>query len=239
MAAAHVQHTSVRWFGGSGTSESTANFGASVAAGNLIVVVVAWGTTTSTINSVADTAGNTYTLIDSGSDGTSGTMSTYYAKNVLGGAAFHVTVTWSADPGFGYLAAHEASGLDTVAPLDQHVIGPAQSFVGAGTFTPTSTAKTTTAGGEYIFGATFDDQGNGSANQTITAGSGYTLRASPDAWAATESQVQSSAGSIAATYSDVLGAVQANLLTAMATFTVSSAPAPVIPVTIMPPYLPY
>src|SRR5438034_11723784 len=129
MSAAFVQSKSKSWFGSSGTTE-TITFTSNITAGNLIVVVVAWQTTLSTLTSVSDATTN-YTLIDTVSEGTLGSLATLYLKNVPGGATT-LTATWGADPGFGYLAAHEVSGCDTTAPLDQHVTN-SQVAPGTGT----------------------------------------------------------------------------------------------------------
>jgi hypothetical protein len=209
MATAWVQDKSTSWFGGSGTTESI-TFDASVGSGNLLIIAVFWATTTSTIDSVAGN-GNTYTLIRSRSDSTNGTMSLYYAKGVASGATT-VTVTWSADPGFGALIGHEVSGADTVAPLDQSAdnvqANPAES-----TDAITSTSVITTSDGQYIFGTTWDDQGS---NPTIAAGTNYTAREAPSN-ARSEDRIQASAGSIAVTFTRT-GGTFPRFITGIATF---------------------
>lgn len=156
--AAFVQEKDAHWFGGSGTSEAI-TFTTNVGAGNLVVIGVGWATTTSTISSVKDSNNAAYTLIDSTSDGTNGTLSTYFLANSAGGAnASTITVTWSADPGFGFLLGQEASGVATVSALDVHGINT-QSVPGTGANAITSGSVTST-GADFVFGVSFDVQAN-------------------------------------------------------------------------------
>ncbi len=62
--------------------------------GNLNVVVVGWNDTTSTVQSVHDSAGNTYSLAVGPTSGTGLRESIYYAANIVGGSNT-VTVTFS------------------------------------------------------------------------------------------------------------------------------------------------
>ena len=55
-------------------------------AGDLNVVVVGWNDTTATVQSVKDSAGNTYSLAIGPTSGTALRQSIYYAPNILAGA---------------------------------------------------------------------------------------------------------------------------------------------------------
>ncbi len=200
MAAAHVQSKSLN--AGSGSSGTIAvTFTSNVTAGNLICGMASWGSGTGSVSSVTDSLGNTYTVVDTVHNATDGvSAATFYAKNITGGACT-VTVTFDTTYDFRTVAVHEASGLDTTAPLDVHT-GQAQTTPGTGANAVTSGAVTTTAAGDYIFGATTNT--GGSDDTPVTAGTGYTIREntafSNFVQTATESQVQGSAGSIAATF---------------------------------------
>ncbi len=60
-------------------------FTAAQTAGNMNVVVVGWNDTTSTVSSVTDSRGNTYTLAIGPTTGTGLRQSIYYAKNIAAG----------------------------------------------------------------------------------------------------------------------------------------------------------
>ena len=81
-------------------------------AGNLNVVVVGWNDTTSTVTSVVDSRGNSYTLAIGPTTGTGLRQSVYYAKNIVGGSNT-VTVTFSQAAFFVDVRVLEYSGLDT------------------------------------------------------------------------------------------------------------------------------
>ncbi len=71
----------------------SAPFTLAQAAGDLNVVVIGWGDTTSTITSVTDSAGNTYAPAVAPTQGTGLTQAIYYAKNIKASAANTNTVT--------------------------------------------------------------------------------------------------------------------------------------------------
>jgi IPT/TIG domain len=156
-------------------------------AGNLNVVAVGWNDTTSTVSTISDTRGNTYTLAVGPTTGTGLRQSIYYAKNIAGGSNT-VTVTFNQAAAFVDVRVLEYSGLDTANPLDQ-----ATGAAGTGTLA-NSGAVSTTSASELIFGA-----GMTSSHYT-GAGSGFITRiiTNPDADIA-EDQVVSSTGSYSAT----------------------------------------
>ena len=134
-------------------------------AGDLIVLDMFVLDSTS-VSSVTDTQGNTYTLI-----GSPQTWSPYhfverlyYAKNIKGGANT-TTVTLS---GSKYMEVHlyDYSGLDTVSPLDASATPQTGTSV-----TGTSGTLTTSNANDLLFGFFHSDN-----NVTNTAGSGFTGR---------------------------------------------------------------
>jgi len=118
------------------------------------------------VSSVTDTQGNTYTLI--GSPQTWSPKSyverLYYAKNITGGAD-NITVTLSASK-YMELHAYDYSGLDTSSPLDASATPRTGNSV-----TGTSGMLTTTNANDLLFGYFHSDSG-----VTNTAGSGFTGR---------------------------------------------------------------
>ncbi len=88
-------------------------------AGDLNIVVVGWNDSTSTVNSVTDTAGNSYALAAGPVVGTNLTQAIYYAKNIVAVSSNTVNVQFNA-PGASFpdVRIFEYAGLDTVNPLD-------------------------------------------------------------------------------------------------------------------------
>ena len=115
-------------------------------AGNLNVVAVMWGDTTSTVSSVTDSKGNTYALAVGPTKATGLTSAIYYAKNIAGGSNT-VTVTFNQTAGYPNVNVLEYSGLDTANPLDVTA-----AATGTGT-TANSGSATTTSANELIVGA--------------------------------------------------------------------------------------
>jgi len=124
-------------------------------AGDTNILAIGWRNLASTITSVIDSAGNTYSIAGSMVNGKTGgnnfdlSQAIYYAKNINAAAlgANTVTVTFNAAAPFVDIRATEYSGLDPANPLD--VSGSA-----AGTSaTPNSGSVTTTAARELVFGA--------------------------------------------------------------------------------------
>jgi hypothetical protein len=115
-------------------------------AGNLNIVAIGWNDTTSTVSSVKDSRGNSYTLAIGPTTGTGLRQSIYYAKNIVGGSN-SVTATFNQPAAFVDLRILEYSGLDTSDPLDVTA-----GAAGSGT-SPGSGSATTTSSNELIFGA--------------------------------------------------------------------------------------
>jgi len=135
-------------------------------AGNLNVVVVGWNDTASSVNSIVDSHGNTYTRAVGPTTGTALSQSIYYAKNIAGGSNT-VTVTFNQSAASPDVRVLEYSGADTTNPLD---VTAGASGTG---LTGNSGSATTTSANELVFGAgmTFDmynAAGSGFTNWVIT-----------------------------------------------------------------------
>ena len=144
-------------------SSVTVTYPLTQTAGDLNIVVVGWNDTTAVVQSVEDSAGNSYSLAIGPTLGTASRQSIYYAKNILG-KINEVTVVFSPAAAFADIRILEYSGLDPSSPLD----------VDLGTSGNSSTAATgpvsTTAANELIFAADTVQTGN------KTPGAGFTSR---------------------------------------------------------------
>jgi hypothetical protein len=152
--------------------------------GDMNVVVVGWNDTTATVQSVKDSAGNTYKLAIGPTSGTALRQSIYYAANIASGSNT-VTATFSqaaVSPDVRILEYRGVTTLDVVA-------GASGNSASA-----SSGAATTTSANELIFGADMV------YTTTGAAGSGFTSRiiTSPDSDLA-EDEVVTAAGSNSAT----------------------------------------
>jgi hypothetical protein len=152
--------------------------------GDLNVVVVGWSDAFSTVQSVKDTAGNTYSLAIGPTSGTGLQQSIYYAANIASGNNT-VTVTFN-----------QAAAYPDVRILEYRGVSVLDVTAGASgnSASANSGAATTTSANELIVGA------NTVATYNAGAGSGFTLRmkTAPDGDLA-EDQVVSTTGSYSAT----------------------------------------
>ena len=154
------------------TTTSTVNvaFPGAQTAGNLNVVVVGWNDSAAVVQSITDSAGNSYALAYGPTTGTALRESIYYAKNIAGSGSNSVTVVFNQGAIRADVRILEYSGVDPSNPLD----------VATGTSGNSNIADsgpvTTTAANELIFGADMV-----TAN-TIVAGAPFTARTitSPD-----------------------------------------------------------
>jgi hypothetical protein len=152
-------------------------------AGDLNIVVVGWNDTTSTVQSVKDSAGNAYNLAIGPTKGTGLQESIYYAANIAGGSN---TVT---------VAFNQAAAAPDIRILEYRGVTTLDAKAGAsGTGgAANSGSATTTSANELIFGA------NIVATETEAAGSGFTSRiVTPDGDIA-EDKVVTATGSYSAT----------------------------------------
>jgi hypothetical protein len=183
-----------------GASTIAATFGANVTAGDVIALYVTYVGGTS-IDSISDTLGNAYTIVDTIDDGgDSQKSSTAYTTSVGGGDGI-VTVTFKDSQCCRVLIAHELAGADIASPLDGH---SAHEDGSPGTqpndVTPDS--MTTTADRDYVFAAT--SNASNESGETIAAGSGSSLRVDdqpPEGNpTVSEDQLQAAHGAISSTF---------------------------------------
>jgi len=129
-------------------------------AGDLNIVAIGWADTTSTVSSVVDSRGNTYSLAIGPTSGNGFRQSIYYAKNILAGTNT-VTVTFN-----------QAASYPDVRILEYQGVSAFDVAAGATgiSATPSSGAATTTAANELIFGA------GTTAGGFSGAGTGFTAR---------------------------------------------------------------
>src|SRR2546423_5609749 len=159
-------------------------------AGNLNVVVVGWNDSTAQVQSLSDSAGNSYSVavgptVQSGT----ATQVIYYAKNIAAAPANSntVSVTFTQAAIYPDIRIAEYAGVDTVSPLD--VDAAAQG----GTDISDSGAVTITNSNEMLIG------GNLVQGTTLGAGSGYTERITTADGDILEDQALISAGTYHAT----------------------------------------
>jgi hypothetical protein len=155
-------------------------------AGNLNVVAVMWGDTTSTVSSVTDSKGNIYALAVGPTKASGLTSAIYYAKTIAGGSNT-VSVKFSTTASYPNVNVLEYSGLDTATPLDV-----SSAATGTGT-TANSGSATTRSPSELIVGA-----GNPSS-VFKSAGSGFTSRVINAFGGISEDKIVSATGSYNAT----------------------------------------
>jgi hypothetical protein len=152
--------------------------------GDLNVVVVGWNDTTATVQSVKDSAGNSYSLVIGPTSGAALRQSLYYAKNIVGGGSNEVTVVFSPAAVFPDIRILEYSGLDASSPLDVSAGASGNSTAAS------SGAVSTTAANELIFGANTVFTGN------KTPGAGFNTRiiTTPDGNIAEDRTVSATGG---------------------------------------------
>lgn len=162
MSLAFVQATSAH---NDGSAASISAPAISTTTGNLIVVAVRSNAGIS-VTSVTDTAGNTYTLIDTQiAPIYNSPLTMFYAKNITGNASNVVTANFSGSVNYRGISVQEISGADTTNPFDVSAKGSANGpDVTTGSFT------TTVADTIVVCGMTPEAVG-----ESYTPGSGYTI----------------------------------------------------------------
>jgi len=141
-------------------------YAAAQTSGDLNIVAIGWNDATSTITSIADSAGNTYQVAAPTTRGPGLSQAIYFARNIKAAAAGGNTVTvgFSGSVPYADVRITEYGGLDTANPLDTSA-----SASGSAT-TASSGTKTTAFPVELIFGA-------GITNGGFTgSGTGFTTR---------------------------------------------------------------
>jgi hypothetical protein len=163
-------------------------------AGDLNVVAIGWYNTTTTVASVTDTAGNSYTAaLGVTTSSKAGSLQIWYAQNIASSSANAntVTVTFNTTSSYPDVRIAEYSGIATSSPLD---VTAASSTLWTTSTLSTSGFVTTTNANDLLVGANYV------ANTTNSAGTGYTQRVktSPDG-DILEDRVVTSTGSYSAT----------------------------------------
>lgn len=153
--------------GNSGTGNLTATYASSCTSGSLLVAAVAIFSSSATV-SVSDGTNGSWTQAGSYATNGSNRVGLFYFPNNAGTTALTVTVNKGGTSLFAGLCIAEYSGCATSNPVD-----------GTSTNTGTGTAVTTgsvavNAAGELVVAAACQ----GSHNDSMTAGTGFTLRAS-------------------------------------------------------------
>ncbi len=168
------------------TATVSVTYPSSEKAGDMNIVVVGWNDTTASVQSVTDSAGNSYKVAVGPTKGTALEQSIYYAASILGGSNT-VTVTFNQAATYPDVRILEYSG---VSGLD------ATAGASGNSSSASSGSATTKNANELIFGA------NMVATQTSGVGSGFTKRVitSPDSDLA-EDKTTNSAGANSATAS--------------------------------------
>ena len=172
-----------------GTSDTTtASFSSNNTAGNTIIAAISWGNNATP--TCSDSQGNTYTIATNTYDSTNNqSLGICYATNIKAGAN-----TFTLDAGGASstrILIHEYSGIASTNPVDITKTNIANATTAANNVT--STAATTTANNDLIFGTVMDDTGITS----ITAGTSFTQRQSVNGKdLASQDYLQPTAGSI-------------------------------------------
>jgi hypothetical protein len=192
---------------------SVAVSGNDVLTGSVICGYVWWSDTTTNMTGITDSQGNTVTVLDNPTTDTVNRAAMFYIQNASSGV-HTLTASFSTGPSEQQIYVEERTGLLTSGVLDQHVMN-GQGSEGPGTDDLTSTAKTTVASGEDIVGIT-----KAQFASTPTPSTGFTQRfnAAGSGNLTAEDKVQSSSGSIAATFS---AGDNDNWITGMMTFKAS------------------
>jgi len=202
-ARAAIGFVQVQGGEGFNVASVAATFNSNVTSGNIIGIGVIWGSTSLTLNNVTATCvtGN-FTLLDNPTTHSNNITRAAQGYGVIsksGSCTVTANFSGSSTAGVG-ISVHEVSGVNTSTPLDGHAMN-VQALVAVGSIF-TSGNITTSQSKDYMMGTGFDAAGNGT-NFILLPGAGFTLRKTADLGrSATEDKIQSSAGSIAATFTN-------------------------------------
>lgn len=195
--------------GGTRSSDVLTAFSGTCAAGELIWIWITWFSTTITIT-LADNQGNTYTPIFGPIQdwlSTGNTSEAWYAKNIAGGSAITITVTYSGSiTGTVYINLSDYDGLDTTSPLDQTNNAATTSTAANGM---DSGSKTTLFQNELIVGGGWSD------GSLPTVGTNFLLRSDGTGQTASEDRSVTVLGSYKTTETQAAGT---NAIMGMSTF---------------------
>lgn len=167
-----VDYVSGSSYTNSGSSTSIPIPGFSVSTGNLLVVGMRWeggGATDTATASLADTAGNTYTLLgyQSTGSGEGHRIAVFYCLSAVGNASNAITVTISASRTYrqAYAAQYSYSGTLQLGDTGSGANG-------GNTTTVTSSPALTAKSGDVVVGV----NGQFNSTYTFTPNAGYTAR---------------------------------------------------------------
>ncbi len=189
---------------GTSTTVATAAFVSTATAGNTITGHISWQGATATAT-VTDgvTSGTVYDTVTI--DTPNGIrMASYVIQNITAGGPRTITATFSVGSQYRRISAQEWSGVATTGQPNKHILGSSSAF-GTGTDAVTSGTQTTTVNGCTIVGFAYND----STATTPSIGTGFTNADSAalgagDAYRV-EYKTQSTAGSVAATFTTSAG----------------------------------
>jgi hypothetical protein len=148
------------------TTSVAATYSAPQTAGDLNVVIIGWNDVNAAVQSVIDSAGNTYALVGAPITGTGLRQAIYYSRNIVSSSGNAVTVTFNQGATKPDLRILEYSGVATANPLDVST-----GASGNGNIADSGNV-TTSAADELIIGADMV-----SNNTTIMAGAPFNIRA--------------------------------------------------------------
>ena len=190
--------------GTDGTASTTysLSFPATIGISNAVCGIVSWDNpSVSSLTSITDDKNNTYTILRRlRAAGNSQNAASFYLSNITNSSKT-ITATFSASVGWRGLALRELTGVDVTSPLNGET---GQVLLPAGTTTDSVTSGpiTTTFAGNYIFGGAVVT--SGSRVNPFTLGTGFSLLNQTGSTSTmtmgTEHLIQSSAGPIAATF---------------------------------------
>jgi hypothetical protein len=163
MAFAYVQQLKLAADASPATS---ASFSKASVVGNLIVVVVVGTSSQSTVSSVTDNKGNTYTLVPGSLYTTTwSNISVYYAQVTAGGSGLTVTVAWDDAKEAVRFVGNEFTGFSGRPTVDQVKVA-----VGSSTTPASGTTDTTARPYELVIGVLARD---GTSAATVGFGTGF------------------------------------------------------------------
>ncbi len=144
-------------------SSISAPYSLAQSAGNLNIVVMGWNDTSTSIASVQDSSGNSYSQAGAVVQGTNLSQAIFYARNIksAGAGSNKLTVKFSKAASYADLRIFEYAGLDATNPLD--VIAGASGT----SFTANSGSVSTNFASELVFASDTVE------SKTLNPGAGY------------------------------------------------------------------
>ena len=158
-----------------------------VTTGNFVIVNLRCTQSSSvTISSVSDTAGNTWTVGSKLNIGTNTMIQSAYAYNVTGNASDVITVNYSSTAGFAQIWADQFSGIQTSStPFDSTATGTGGTSVTSGTYSTVQNnelayaiASAESASGSWTAGTGFTAAQAAPASQGVASFSEYQIYSS-------------------------------------------------------------